>query len=250
MCPASRPAGLRRGAGFCPPSPYLAPRTSLLPRPLGRRRGEYELRAAVTAPRHSGCLIRGNRQSARKCQDDITGRNLFFFFFKALKKSLLKSVSLQHDPSCFRFSFAFRLYGNRQANPSPPPNITYFSLPLIYSAVARRGLGWGWRSEFPLRWAPPEGKMRGMPVGCILRPVHPSAGVGRVGILAGSRLARTGKGRRERGNGAASPFPVCLLMFRVGALGSYKEVPKLHSKTAPRYSARFAILLRSIQRSM
>lgn len=142
MCPVSRPAGPRRGAGFCPPSPYLAPRTSLLPRPLGRRRGEHELRAAVTAPRHSECLIRGNRQPARKCQDDITGRIFFFFFFKALKNSLLKSVSLQHDPSCFRFSFAFRLYGNRQANPSPPKYRLLFS-PFD---LQRCCSPWPWRS--------------------------------------------------------------------------------------------------------
>lgn len=61
-------------------------------------------------------------------------------FFKALKKSSLKPVSLQRDPSCFRFCSAFQLYGNRQAN--PPPQISlYSSLPLIYSAFARHSLG-------------------------------------------------------------------------------------------------------------
>lgn len=164
--------------------------------------------------------------------------------FKAPKKSLLKPVPLQRDPSCFRFCFAFQLYGNRRANP-PPEYRSIFSLPLIYGAFARHAWPWhllGCRSESLLLG------VCGMPMRRVLRLVHP--GTPAMGTLPGARLFSHREGRGGCGSGDASPFPVCLLVFWVGAPGSCKEVPKLHSKTAPRYSTHFAGLLRSIQRSM
>ena len=63
-------------------------------------------------------------------------------FFKALKESLLKPISPQHNPSCFHFCVSLQLYCSGQAE--PPPNTALLSSPPTHGAFAN-----------PNSWLPP-----------------------------------------------------------------------------------------------
>lgn len=106
--------------------------------------------------------------------------------FKALKESLLKPISPQHNPSCFHFCVALQLYCNGRAEPLQTPLCFLLPQHMELSPTPAPGspLGWG-RGPWPWPAAHtqrdggtqlPCHQGSGGPQRCLPRPLGPGGG--------------------------------------------------------------------------